>query len=347
MFFVLILSIIASLTLSFFCSLAEASLYSVPLPYIKNLADNGSKRAKVLLILKEDIGKPIAAILALNTMAATMGAAVCGACVESLWGTQALVFFSVIYTIVLLILSEIVPKQIGVTYSRTTSLLVALPLAFAVKAMLPLIKVSNALTKVINRGRHVGHHVSAEEVATLAQMGTERGVLDHIEGSVIKNVIGLDKILARDILTPRVVVFRLSEETRIAELEEGVANWNYSRIPIFSEKNSDSVVEYVMQRDVLQHLLKGEKELTLKDIARPLPTVPDLLTADRILLELFAKGTHLLSVVGEHGGFVGLVTLEDIIETVLGREIVDEFDVVSDLRKHAEKLLSKHQGNKH
>lgn len=166
----------------------------------------------------------------------------------------------------------------------------------------------------------------------MATLGIEEGALDDLEGEVIANVIGLDQILLKDVLTPRVVVFRMKEEQTLASLRDEVAEWTFSRVPLYSEEDPDHLTSYVTQRDVYRELLKGNDSISLSEISRPIHVVPELMRADELLLRMFREKEHICSVVDEHGSLAGIITLEDVLEELLGHEIIDEYDTVSDLR---------------
>jgi CBS domain containing-hemolysin-like protein len=325
-----------SLTLSFICSLMESSLLSVPYPYVKYLADSGSRRGRILMGFKEDLGVPLAAILILNTISNTMGAAVGGAYIAQ-YGEKKLIAFSIVFTVLVLIVSEIIPKQLGGVYAKNVSVLIAIPLKVMTKVLSPLIWVTRIFSSRIQSDSEeplVSHH----EVLSMAELGHEEGVIDVLEDSVIRNVIGLDRILVRDILTPRVVVFSLSDMTTIGELADTLFSFPHTRIPIFSKEEPDMTRGYVTQRDVARELLEGGTQKKLHEISRPLKTVPDMMRVDKLLLEMVETQTPICAVVNEHGGFAGVVTLEDILEEIIGKEIVDEFDKIRDLRTYAKKL---------
>ena len=163
-------------------------------------------------------------------------------------------------------------------------------------------------------------------------------MLDVFEDSVIRNVIGLDRVLVKDILTPRVVVFSLIETTKVGELSKSVLEFPHTRIPLFSESDPDAVKGYVTQRDIARYLIEGENDKELSDFSRPIATVPDVMRADRLMLQMVENHEPIASVVNEHGGFAGVVTLEDLVEEIIGKEIVDEFDAVRDLRTYAKTL---------
>lgn len=338
--FLLIVITAASLITSFVCSMMEAALLTVPYHHVKHLADTGSKKAQKLLDYKDDIRQPIAAILLLNTISHTIGAAVGGGLVAQSYNQDYVIAFSIVFTLLLLYLAEIPPKELGVIYSKPLSLFFTPILSFLIKIFYPFIKISEYLAKFVGHETE-GPSVSLAEVLSLATIGSEEGVLDRLEGSVIKNIIGLDRRLVKDILTPRVVVFRLPEDTKMSSIKEDILSWNHSRVPIFPQEEPDRVERYVLQKDVFRAIVRGQLDLTLKEISRPLATVSDLIRADKLLLEIFEKREHICAVVDEHGGFAGIVTLEDIIEEIVGREILDESDLISDLRSYARSISNK------
>lgn len=341
---ILVLSVTASVIISGCCSLMEAALYAVPKAYVRSSQENGSRAAGVLLKLKEDIGKPIAAILILNTIANTAGASVAGWAAAEVFGSEILAIFSILFTFAILYCSEIIPKFVGVVYCRPVGLAIAYPLKYLVTVLRPLIAVSEILSHWLRRDEDE-QSLTPDEIRSMATVGTEEGALDHFEGSVIANVIGLDETRVKEVLTPRVVVFRLDQDTKVSALEKELQNWTFSRVPLFAESDPDHLLGYVTQRDVYEALLTGKGELSLKELARPLTIVAELMRVDKLLLEMFSQREHICAVVDEHGGLAGIITLEDIIEEIVGREIVDEYDSVSDLRTFA-KLLSYTKGRK-
>ena len=333
----LVFAVTLTISVSAFCSVMEASLYAVPLSYVKTLEEQGIRAGKILSRFKTDIGRPITAILILNTIANTGGASLAGWAGGRVLSESGAVIFSVMFVIGILYLSEIVPKTIGVTYSRQMSRVFAVPLDVLVRFMSPFIAISQFVNRRL-QGENASVRVSEEEVRALATLGAEEGSLERFEGSIITNVLALDDLLVRDILTPRVVVFRLNEAMRIGELRTGIDEWNFSRVPLYQEERPDDLHAYVTQRDIYRELLAGNDDIILTSISRPLETVPELLRVDTLLLRMFEKKEHILAVVDEHGSLAGIVTLEDIIEEIVGREIVDEYDSVSDLRTFARVL---------
>ncbi len=337
MILVLVIVVSAALAISFLCSLMEAALLTVSLPYLRYLAESGSKRAKIMLNFKEKLGEPIAAILILNTVSHTLGASIAGSIV-SVYGDRALIGFSVIFTILVLFVSEIVPKKLGSDYNRQVSLLIAIPLQMLITLLYPLIYVTEIFSKKMGNGAEEEPKISHEEVLSMAELGKEEGVIDSLEDSVIRNVIGLDTVLVRDILTPRVVVLSFKEGLLVSTLRDTLFALPHSRIPVFPDNDLDEPSGYVTQRDIAKALLSGCQTETIKDLIRPIDSVPDTLRVDKLMLQMVDRQVPICAVINEHGGFAGVVTLEDILEEILGSEIVDEFDEVRDLRSYAKTL---------
>ena len=221
---VLLLTVAFAVGVSFFCSLLEAALYAVPIPHIKHLAEEGRRSGKILERMKRDIGRPIAAILILNTIANTAGAAIAGAQAGQLWGERGLLMFSVAFTLLVLFLSEIIPKILGVLYCRQVAQALAVPLTVLINILRPLIWFTQFVSRAL-KGEHKRPLISEEEVLSIAAIGQEEGTLDQFEGSVITNVIGLDRTLVRDVLTPRVSVEKMAENTRLSDIREDLNDW--------------------------------------------------------------------------------------------------------------------------
>ena len=344
MFLILAIVVFTAASCSAICSLMEATLLSVPLPHVKSLADQGSYRGKILLDFKENLNRPISAILILNTVSHTIGASVAGAIIAREYNESAVIIFSVVFTFIILFFSEILPKQIGVAFSKSISPYIAIPLLWMIKLLSPLIWVSKHLSHSVNSSTLDEPSVSQAEVLSMAEIGREEGVIDPLEDSVIRNVIELDRLLVKDVLTPRVVVFRLDENRTIGSTKTEIVNWAHSRIPLHQEDNADTITGYITQRDIFRGLISGDEDQLLLTLARPITTVPEFMRVDKLLLHMFEMRESICAVVDERGSFAGIVTLEDIIEEIVGREIVDEYDYVSDLRSYAQ-ILSRTKKN--
>lgn len=344
MFVALLLVVVFSIGISAICSLMEAALFAVPIAHAKHMADKGSKSAKIILDFKENLNPPISAILILNTISHTVGASMFGGLVSKIYGEDktTILFLTFLFTLALLYLSEIIPKQVGAVSARSVSLLIAWPLSLLVKLFYPFIYFTDKVSKIFKK-EDEGPSFSEQEFLSLTKIGTSEGVLDHLEGSVIQNIIGFDRLLVKDVLTPRVVVFRLSEEKKVSDVKPEIVDWAHSRVPLFSGENQEVFETYVTQRDIYRALLEENESASLKELSRPLTTVSELMRADQVMLEMFEKKEAICSVVDEHGAFAGIVTLEDLVEKLVGREIVDEYDLVSDLRGYAQILYKKRQ----
>jgi len=322
---ILVLAVCFSLVASFCCSLAQAVLIAVPLAHARALAAEGGRAAHHLLRCKEEMPKTISVLVFLATIANIVGSAVAGSIVWHLYGPQALIVFAVLMTGAILLASEIIPKPLGIGYCRELALVVALPVAALRVVFAPLFAVSEWLTRRIRPAKDVPS-ISHEEVLSMAAIGTEQGALDHFEGSVITNVIGLDSLLVKDVLTPRVIVFRVDEALTLGDIAPELAGWSFTRVPTYSLAEPDHLTGYVRQRDLYRELLKGNRTATLQSLARPLHAVPELMRVDRLLLQMFEKREQICAVVDEHGSLAGIIALEDIIEEIVGREIVGEYD---------------------
>ncbi len=335
---ILVFAIATSLMVSFLCSLCEAVLLSIPVSYLKRISDEGSKSGKILLAMKSDLGRPISGILILNTISNSAGPAIAGAIVANLYGEVGIVIFSAVITVLTLVIAEMLPKIIGVNYGKNLAKVLGHPLQMMVTVLAPLIWIFKGISKRIQQDEAGQPSVSLDELISLTTLGQQEGAIDEFEGSVITNVIGLDKLLVKDVHTPRVVVFRIAGHQTLGEVEKQLATWTFSRVPTYNAEDEDHLTGYVIQRDIYRELLSGNRDKTLREMARPLHTVPELMRVDVLALQMFERKEQICAVVDEHGGLSGIITLEDIIEEVIGHEIVDEYDAVSDLRTFAKFL---------
>jgi CBS domain containing-hemolysin-like protein len=341
----LILATGIAVIVSALCSIIEAVLYSVPQSQVEVMARSGKKSGLILKKLKKNIQQPITAILTLNTIANTMGAAVAGASAAVVFGEENLVWFSVFFTLSILLFSEILPKTAGVAYSRNLATWIAIPLYTLIKIMSPLIWLCQAVTHLIPRQEKAAL-VSIEEIQAVAVMGRKSGEIEPQQEKVIANILKLQDKSVRQVMTPSTVVFSLSEHLRIAEALKMKDQWSrHSRVPVF-DKDQDDVVGVVLSRDVLLSLSEGNKKQELSELMQPVHFVPEAAPLNKILMEFFEQRIHLFVVVDEYGSVTGVISLEDIIEEIVGREIIDESDKAGNLREYAryrKKLLQKKQ----
>lgn len=330
-----IISVVVVLLVSAACSVSEAALYAVRRTYIRQIAEQGSRAGKLLLRFKDNMEQPISAILIVNTLANTAGATVAGAQAHTLFGEAALIWFSLAFTLCVLFFSEIMPKIVGVAYSRPVSGAVALPWAAVIAMLFPVIWLIEKLSWVLKPE----HSLSApeEEVNQLAMISAEEGSIMPYEADLVRNVLHLDKVTTRDIMTPRPVVMKLPSDMTLREVSEKVKEFTYSRIPVYDCDDPETWKGFVFSRDILSALAKDQFEAKLESLCSPINFVSEK-TPGHVLLKTFLKRrSHLFGVSDEYGDITGIVTLEDVIESVLGEEIVDEVDSAVDMQEVAQR----------
>ncbi|MGW8161692.1 MAG: hemolysin family protein [Desulfobulbales bacterium] len=341
----LILATVIAVIVSALCSIIEAVLYSVPQSQVEVMARSGKKSGIILKKLKKNIQQPITAILTLNTIANTMGAAVAGASAAVVFGEENLVWFSVFFTLTILLFSEILPKTAGVAYAKKLAVWIAIPLDGLVRILGPLVWLCQMVTRIIPKQEKKAL-VSIEEIQAVALLGRKSGEIEPQQEEVIANILKLQDKTVRQVMTPRTVVFSLNEHLTIREALQMKDQWRrHSRVPVY-DKGEDDVVGVVLSRNVLLSLSEGNQEQKLSELMQPVHFVPEAAPLNRILMEFFEQRSHLFVVVDEYGSVTGVISLEDIIEEIVGREIIDESDKAGDLREYAryrKKMLQKKQ----
>ncbi|NJB67403.1 CBS domain containing-hemolysin-like protein [Desulfobaculum xiamenense] len=330
----LILSVGLAVGISMFCSVSEAALYSVPWSRIEQLRKSGRKVGRLLFNLRSNIEKPIAAILTLNTVANTAGAAIAGAAAAKVFGQENLAYFTVAFTVVILIFSEILPKTVGVMYTRTLAPFLAKPVQFLVWALGPVIWLLGFVSRLLQR-KAKGPTATEEDITALAALSRRAGVLKPYEEESIRNILQLDVRVVRSIMTPRTVVSSLPASMTVEVAREDKHCWTHSRVPVFEGDEPEDIVGIVYRRDVLEAAAEDLEDKRLSDLMKPVHFVLDTLTLDRLLIKFLEARMHLFVVLDEYGGLSGVVTLEDVLEEILGKEIVDETDEVADMRELA------------
>lgn len=340
----LIISVAITLVVSFTCSMLEAIILSVTASYIEVNVQKGRASALILSALKKEIDRPLAAILTLNTVAHTTGATVIGAQVLRLWGDEYVAIASAILTLVILIFTEIIPKTIGSTQWKSLAPVAAYIIKFLIFLVFPIVKISDFISDLLGGGHK--HKLTREEVIVTAEMGADQGTLRKKESTIIKNLLMLENIFAADIMTPRSVLLALDCEMTVGEVAKNFKPIRYSRIPIY-EKDIDHIIGFVHRYEVLDAYAHDKDNMKLKEIMGPIHTVPETISVSAVLDQLIHRNEHVFVVADEYGTTVGLVTLEDAIETLLGVEIVDEFDSVADLREFALQQWKKRKRDRH
>jgi len=323
-----------ALVFSFLCSVAEAVVLSVSPSYIANLRSKGRKRrAAALASVKNNIDQSLAAILTLNTIAHTVGAGGAGAEAAAYFGEESVGISMAVLTLLILFLSEIIPKTIGALYWRQLAPMTARFVQMLSWVLFPLIYISEKLTKLITGGESM-HMISREELAAMAEVGAAAGQLDDYESRILKNVFKLPGLRVADVMTPRTVVFALQQDLTVSETLSEHPEIHFSRIPVYAA-NHDEVTGFVLKTDLLLNQYSNEGRAKLRDLKRELRSVPTTTSLSRVLEDLLETRAHILLVVDEYGGMDGVVTLEDVVETLIGFEIVDEADQTDDMRRLA------------
>ncbi len=322
-----------AIAVSFVCSVMEAVILSSTISYIEKKELEGKKSATLLKKLKENIDRPLSAILSLNTVAHTIGAAGVGAQAVAVFGEIYFGLISAILTIMILIFSEIIPKTLAARYWRELALTSAKIIHVMIIIAYPLVLISEVITRWISKGKK-SYKISRDEMAAMAFLGHKEGVFDQEEQNIIFNVLRLRDIKVKEIMTPRTVVVAANENMTISDFFQKKEHLTYSRVPIFSDK-IDNPTGYVLKDTILEKLALGEKDTLLKKIKRPAVICYELFSVDKLFELLIAKKEHISIIVDEYGGMEGVATMEDIIETLLGFEITDESDRQANLQTHA------------
>ncbi len=330
MFFTFCLAVALAIVVAALASVAEAALYSIPASQVEVLAKSGRRSGVLLKALKGDINEPITAILTLNTIATTMGAAIAGAAAADLFGPRYLGLFSVLFTLAILVFSEIIPKTLGVSYCRELAPMIARPLAALVRVMRPLVWISNRLTRALGKpGQRP--FITAKEIQAIAALGKKTGDITRQEEKIIINILELKHKDVRKAMTPRTVVFSLSAHLTVSAAAAH-PEWNFhSRVPVY-DKNQGDIVGVVFRKDVLLMLAEGKNGVRLSELMEPPHFVPESIPLPNVLIDFIDHRQHLFIVVDEYGGLTGIISLEDIIEEIMGEEIMDESDRTQDMR---------------
>lgn len=327
----LLVYVLLALAFSFLCSVAEAVLLSITPSYIEGLKERHPRRAALLARLKQDgLDRSLAAILTLNTIAHTVGAIGAGAQAAVVFGSAWFGVFSAVMTLMILFLSEVLPKTLGAVYWSK----LAGPTAYFVQSLIfvlyPIVWLSERFTKLFSRGRNV-HAFSREEFVAMARVGERVGQIAGTEARMIRNLFRFGSMAVADVMTPRIVVSALPESATIAEGLAAIERKPFSRLPLY-RTDIDDVAGFVLKDDVLLRIAQGRGHEPLASLKRTLPVVPETVSLTALLENLLKARQHVALVVDEYGGTAGLVTLEDLVETLTGMEITDEKDAVADLR---------------
>ncbi len=334
----LIIYVLIALVVSFICSILEASLLTITPSSINSAKQKGLAWATRMEEYKADIDRPLSAILTLNTVAHTMGAAGAGAQYARIFGNTGEAIFAGVLTLAILIFTEIIPKTFGSRYAVELAGIVSRILPVMVTGLAPLVWFSRQITRLITPKGHTVPGMHREELLAMTRMGAESGQLEATESEFVHNLIQLHSMKTWDIMTPRTVIFTLSENLPLTEFMEIIEEKPFSRIPVYGE-NRDEVTGFVIRGEVqLAHFKDNNRNGTLADVKRTIAMTADHAPVDALFRRFVTERLQIIQVVDEFGTMVGIVSFEDIIETIFGFEIMDEKDTVADLQHYARSL---------
>ncbi len=332
----LIVYLVLALGVSFLCSLLEASLLSIPPGHVRLLVERGSPSGPHLERMKQNIDRPLAAILTLNTIAHTIGAAGVGAEAAQIWGHAWVGLTSAVLTLLILVLSEIIPKTLGAVHAKALAGFTAHGIRWLIGITLPIVLACEWTSRWVG-GRRVQHHMARDEVGSMALLGRESGVLSEQEYRVIQNALALRTVRVKDIMTPRSVVFFLDPDATVADTMRADRVPPFARIPL-CRGSLDKPEGIIHRYQIFAAARDGRGRDRLGELSMPAHVVPETSNVATLLGEFVQRQEQMFLVADEHGGIEGVVTLEDALETLLGVEIVDETDTTIDMRKLAERL---------
>ncbi len=333
---ILIAIVFLTLFISALCSLFEATLYSTRIGALEAVKSQGhqGRRAQRFLSMKRQIDAPIASILILNTIANTAGATLAGMYAAHVLGASKVVLFSLAFTLGILFLSEILPKTLGVVYWPKLWPFIVWPLTAMKYALYPAIIVTQFFTKLLTRESTTVSSITEDEIVAMARLGAQAGEISQEESRLVHNIIELENIQVREIMTPRTVIFSLDTSLTVEEALPEVTVKGFTRVPTF-EEDREHINGYVMLQDLSAAQTLNRSHTGLRTLAKRISFVPETVNCLTLLMTFLKFRRHIAIVSDEYGGVAGLVTLEDLIETLLGVEIVDETDRVDDMQKSA------------
>lgn len=327
----LLVAVLIVLVGSGLCSGTETALLSVPEIRVRQLADDGGRSARALLAIKQSIARPISAIVVLNNIFNIVGSIAVGTIATGLFGDQWVGVVSGVLTFLVILLAEIMPKTLGERYAERTSIAVAIPVRWLTTVMTPLVVLFEVLMRPLTKGKRTPA-VSEAEIRILARIGVSEGVIEDDELEMIHRVFQLNDRTARDLMTPRTAVTWLDADRTLADARAEILASPHSRI-VVAPGDLDHAEGVAHKDDLLAGLL-DDGDRTIGSYERTVTAVPWIARADDLLEQFLAQRDHLALVIDEYGGFIGVVTLEDVVEVLTG-PIMDETDRRSDLRAYA------------
>jgi CBS domain containing-hemolysin-like protein len=330
----LLIYIFIALFFSFLCSVAEAVILSVSQAYISLMEKEKKPSGKLLNQLTTDINRPLSAILTLNTFAHTMGAAGAGAQAAAVFGDAYLGLISAVLTLLILVFSEIIPKTLGATYWKALAPSTAYFLKYLIFALYPFVKMSQKLTSGFTEDTPL-KGLSRNELLAMAELSGKEGQLAQQEAMFLQNLLSLHERQIKDAMTHRTVVFSLPETMTVAEFVDQHSEIAFSRVPVYEDNESENITGYIMRTEILLASAKGESDKPLSDYTKPLVTLLGDMSLSMTFDHFLNSRVHMLLVVDEYGGLEGILTLEDLLESLLGIEIVDEQDTTVSMKRLA------------
>ena len=325
--------LLSAMCISFLCSLLEATLMSTPLSYVTMREEEGYKPAVKFKQYKQESSRPIAAILSLNTIANTIGAAGVGQQATIVFGSAWFGVVSAITTILILVFSEIIPKTIGTTRWKSLMGFTTVVLTGLIYLLYPVVRLVELLTNLISP-KEPDTMVSREEVSAMANVAEEGGDLEEDENTIIQNLINMDEVIASDAMTPRVVCDIAPEAMTAKQFFKDKRYLHHSRIPVY-DKDEEYITGYILRMEAVQLMAEDKFDVTLGSIRREIQSFPKDKPLDEIWDVMIEKDEQISVIIDEYGCFQGILTLEDVIETLIGDEIVDEMDTVRDMQQLA------------
>ncbi len=337
MYTLLIVFLLLSIVFSFLCSIWEAVLLSITPSFTQVQIQEGNELGSTLKEFKQNVDRPLAAILTLNTIAHTVGAIGVGAQATKIWGASLMstAVIPVLMTLAILLLSEIIPKTIGANYWRELAGFTVRSLKIVMWLLAPLVFVSQIITSALKKDKNASVF-SRADFGAMAELGSQQGVFDEDESKILRNLLRFNTIFAKNIMTPRTVMIAAEQTTTVQDFHDQHPHLRFSRIPVY-ENTQDHITGYVLKYQVLKLLVDGKGDEPLSTIRRDVLAVKESFPIPDLFSHFTAKREHIAVVVDEFGGTAGIVTMEDVIETLLGLEIVDETDKSSNMQEMARK----------
>ncbi|MCW8109230.1 hemolysin family protein [Alteromonas ponticola] len=336
----LLIYVLIALGFSFLCSIAEAVILSVSSAYVSVMEAEGKTSGKLLRKLTDNINNPLSAILTLNTIAHTMGAAGAGAQAAVVFGDAYLGLISAILTFLILVFSEIIPKTLGATYWRALAPATAYFLKYLTIILHPFVVMSRWMTKSFKEDSPL-RGLSRNEMQAMAEVSSQEGQLANHEAAFLQSLLTLHEFTVRDAMTHRTQMFSVNESMLVSEFFHKHSDIEYSRIPVYADNDNEDITGYVMRTDLLLAKARGNEEKPLSTYLKKMVTVLNTMPLSSTFDHFLQKRRHMLLVVDEYGGLEGIITLEDLLERLLGVDILDEKDNAVSMRRYARMLAKR------